>query len=93
MIEGKTFIGRVLVRVLFENMQLWNPARTHPLLVVCYTNHALDQFLESILEDFNDSELSKGFPTVVRLGGRCKNELLQRYTPYLSTLMIFALMC
>uniref|UniRef100_A0A915BXJ0 NFX1-type zinc finger-containing protein 1 n=1 Tax=Parascaris univalens TaxID=6257 RepID=A0A915BXJ0_PARUN len=75
---GKTFIGRVLVRVLFENMQLWNPARTHPLLVVCYTNHALDQFLEGILEDFNDSKFSKEFPTVVRLGGRCKNESLQR---------------
>ncbi|KAH8090174.1 Nfx1-type zinc finger-containing protein [Aureococcus anophagefferens] len=38
-----------------------------PLLVVCYTNHALDAFLEGVLE-FE--------PNVIRVGGRSKSEKL-----------------
>nr|XP_020660108.1 NFX1-type zinc finger-containing protein 1-like [Pogona vitticeps] len=62
---GKTFIGLKLLEVLLDNQALWNQDRT-PCLVVCYTNHALDQFLEGILEF-----LPSG---VVRIGGRSKNE-------------------
>ena len=41
-----------------------------PILVLCYTNHALDQFLEGILQ-FNDS--------IVRVGSRSKNAALEKY--------------
>eukprot|EP00897_Mesotaenium_endlicherianum_P010724 jgi/Mesen1/9680/ME000680S09086 len=45
-------------------------AATGPILVVCYTNHALDQFLEGILE-YEKS--------IVRIGGSCKSEALKRH--------------
>ena len=41
-----------------------------PILVVCYTNHALDQFLEGILQ-ITDS--------IARVGGRGKSESLERF--------------
>ena len=41
-----------------------------PMLVVCYTNHALDQFLEGIVP-FTDS--------ITRVGGRGKSEILERF--------------
>lgn len=77
---GKTFIGRLIVRILFENMELWNPARTHPLLVVCFTNHALDQFLEGVLSDLDaDGRHIQDFPSIVRLGSRCANEKVRPF--------------
>ena len=39
-----------------------------PILCLCYTNHALDQFLESLLQ--------AGVSGVVRVGSRCKRESL-----------------
>nr|XP_060628786.1 NFX1-type zinc finger-containing protein 1-like [Anolis sagrei ordinatus] len=62
---GKTFIGLKILQILLDNESLWNKANT-PCLVVCYTNHALDQFLEGVL-DF----LLMG---VVRIGGRSKSQ-------------------
>ncbi|XP_050795761.1 NFX1-type zinc finger-containing protein 1-like [Gopherus flavomarginatus] len=42
---GKTFIGLQIVEILLRNQsQWWKDQR--PFLVVCYTNHALDQFME-----------------------------------------------
>lgn len=41
-----------------------------PVLVVCYTNHALDQFLEGILPFCQE---------IARIGGRSKSKLLKRY--------------
>ncbi len=46
---GKTFIGYKLVQILLDNRNLWlekYSGESRPILVVCYTNHALDQFLE-----------------------------------------------
>jgi superfamily II DNA or RNA helicase len=55
---GKTFPGLKIVQVLLKNSQFWRPAqhqqsagkpkakKPSPILVICYTNHALDQFLE-----------------------------------------------
>ena len=40
---------------------------TERILVVCYTNHALDSFLESLI--------AKGITSIVRVGGRSKNEV------------------
>ncbi|XP_077301316.1 NFX1-type zinc finger-containing protein 1-like [Arctopsyche grandis] len=62
---GKTFIGLKIVNTLLENV----PSSEKPLLVICFTNHALDQFLCGIL------------PTnkkVVRIGGQSKNEQLAK---------------
>ena len=41
--------------------------------MVCYTNHALDQFLESCVKNCT---LSNG---VVRIGSRCENENLEKF--------------
>lgn len=41
------------------------------LLCVCYTNHALDQFLEALL--------SKGITSIVRIGSRSKSQQLENY--------------
>ncbi|CAK5268430.1 unnamed protein product [Mycena citricolor] len=53
---GKSFIGALLARILHDAQQ--------KILVVCYTNHALDQFLEDIL----DIGVPQG--SIVRLGGK-----------------------
>nr|XP_042717233.1 NFX1-type zinc finger-containing protein 1-like [Chrysemys picta bellii] len=62
---GKTFIGLQIVEILLRNQsQWWKDQR--PFLVVCYTNHALDQFMEGILQ-FQPSG-------VVRIGGRSRSD-------------------
>ena len=66
---GKTYIGLKIAEVLLLNSDFWNKRRG-PILVLCYTNHALDQFLEGILK-FNDE--------IVRVGSRSKNEALEKF--------------
>ena len=66
---GKTFIGLKLIEVLLHNRHVWDRQKTAPIFVVCYTNHALDQFLEGIL----DTTLN---PKIIRIGGRCKSDRL-----------------
>ncbi|KXZ51993.1 hypothetical protein GPECTOR_10g1015 [Gonium pectorale] len=56
---GKTFVGVLLCDALLRHS-------SETILVVCYTNHALDQFLEALLD--------KGITDVVRIGGRSKSE-------------------
>ena len=62
---GKTYIGLKIVETLLRNRKVWDPDRQSPILVMCYTNHALDQFLQGILnirlpeDDDDDDELSK----------------------------------
>ncbi len=41
------------------------------ILCVCYTNHALDQFLEHLLDN--------GEQKIVRIGGRSQSDKLQKY--------------
>lgn len=65
---GKTFVGLGVIKVLLHNMNVWY--KGSPILVVCYTNHALDQFLEGITQFTR---------RVVRVGGRCSNEQLSSY--------------
>ena len=74
---GKTFIGAKAVQLLLANRKAWcNAEHSGPILIVCYTNHALDQFLESIL--ISCKHLKDG--DVVRLGSRSttENEKLMR---------------
>jgi len=61
---GKTFVGALITKLILMNT-------INPILIVCYTNHALDQFLKHI---------SKYEEKIVRIGGRCKDEDLQKFT-------------
>ncbi|XP_065913466.1 NFX1-type zinc finger-containing protein 1-like [Dysidea avara] len=82
---GKTYIGMKIVQALLTNRHVWDSARNSPLLVVCYTNHALDQFLEGIINmddssvNTNSDNKSKLF-SIVRVGGRCQNEKVAKYS-------------
>ena len=70
---GKTYIGLKIVKALLHNKSIWNPDENNrsPLMVVCYTNHALDQFLEGILSFFTGD--------VLRLGSRSSSEIMKQY--------------
>lgn len=69
---GKTFIGIKIVQAFLTNRELWDPLKESPVLVVCYTNHALDQFLEGIQQ----TSIHGRQPDVTRIGGRSRSELL-----------------
>lgn len=60
---GKTFIGLEILTALVRNTD-------EQILVICYTNHALDQFLTGVLAITED---------IVRMGNQSKNELLDKY--------------
>lgn len=66
---GKTFIALEIVGTLLANKEHWKP--DGPIVIVCLTNHALDQFLEGIL---------KHTKSIVRVGSRSKSETLKPYT-------------
>lgn len=66
---GKTFLGLVVAKSLIAKKAEWYHDR-YPLLVVCFTNHALDQFLEGLLPVTND---------IVRVGGQSRNKNLEAY--------------
>ena len=43
---GKTYVGLKIARVLLQSSLLWQNEEQHsPILMVSYTNHALDEFL------------------------------------------------
>ena len=65
------YSGNSYLRVHFVRLLLANKCPQGPILCVCYTNHALDQFLELLLE-----HEEKG---IVRIGGRSKSEKLDQY--------------
>lgn len=66
---GKTFIGLMITRSIIENLYVKNILK-NPILVVCYTNHALDQFLEGLIKVTNN---------IARIGGGCKSDILKPY--------------
>jgi AAA domain len=65
---GKTFIGLKIAQILVQNREA--SKRHTPILVVCLTNHALDQFLVGI---------SKFTSSIVRIGGQSKCEDMDRF--------------
>ena len=76
---GKTYIGYKIVQTLLQNRNVWDPNHTSPILVMCLTNHALDQFLEGILHhgiNYRQKRISK-FPHVVRIGSRSQSKEIQ----------------
>jgi len=62
---GKTWVGLKIVQAILDNTK---NSRNSPILVVCYTNHALDQFLEGIF---------KFCERIARIGSRSKSEQLK----------------
>ncbi|KAI1006799.1 hypothetical protein K3495_g1423 [Podosphaera aphanis] len=65
---GKSFLGVKLMQVFLEVSRKTSP-KLGPIIVVCYTNHALDQFLEHLMEI--------GIEKIVRIGGQSKSERLE----------------
>ncbi|KAI5305889.1 hypothetical protein KEM56_002975 [Ascosphaera pollenicola] len=63
---GKTFAGVQIMKVLIANKER---AQLGPVVVVCYTNHALDQFLEHIM--------LQGITNVIRVGSRSSSTMLE----------------
>ncbi|CAM9689799.1 unnamed protein product, partial [Sphacelaria rigidula] len=60
---GKTFLGVLLAQTILSYT-------SERIICVCYTNHALDSFLEDMM--------SKGVKDIVRIGGGSKNPKLDR---------------
>lgn len=70
---GKTFIGLKIVQLLLANSHVWrSDSLKSPILIVCYTNHALDQFLEGIMGCTEGIQM-------LRVGGRCKNNAVEPF--------------
>ncbi|KAG9196796.1 hypothetical protein G6514_004320 [Epicoccum nigrum] len=65
---GKSFVGLQIMRIL---LGIKNKADLGPVIVVCYTNHALDQFLEHLIKI--------GLTKVIRVGGQSHSEMLEGY--------------
>lgn len=68
-------MGLKVAEVFLRNYELWKGENDNrnPITVVCYTNHALDQFLEGILKFY---ERENKQPEIIRIGGRCKSDAL-----------------
>ena len=60
---GKSYVGTILAKTLI-------PKQNKPVVVICYTNHALDHFLESLI-GFTDK--------IIRIGSRSKSSQLEKY--------------
>ncbi|KAI0553283.1 hypothetical protein F4679DRAFT_571330 [Xylaria curta] len=63
---GKSYTGEKIIKVLLANKER---GKLGPILCVCYTNHALDQLLEHLLDD--------GIKQIIRIGSRSKSERLE----------------
>ncbi len=82
---GKTYIGLKIVEALLTNRRVWDRLGVSPILVMCYTNHALDQFLEGILQlnccqrGWLGRLLQQQQPRLVRIGGRSQSEAVSKF--------------
>jgi hypothetical protein len=62
---GKTYIGVKIAETILRNLK---SSGACTMLIICYTNHALDQFLEHIL---------KVTKSIVRIGSQSKNPAME----------------
>ena len=69
---GKTHVGSIITNIIRNNIK-----KDSKILVVCFTNHALDQFLENILKDNSNNNIIDD-ERIVRIGGRCKNDIVKK---------------
>ncbi|KAJ4381449.1 hypothetical protein N0V85_008665 [Neurospora sp. IMI 360204] len=58
---GKSYVGVQLVRTLLDHKK---EAKLGPILIICYTNHALDQFLMHLV--------NCGIEKIIRIGGQSR---------------------
>ncbi|KAL9032240.1 MAG: hypothetical protein Q9214_008056, partial [Letrouitia sp. 1 TL-2023] len=63
---GKSYTGVAVIKTLLGNQSIIDPG---PIICVCYTNHALDQLLEHLIND--------GVDQIIRIGSRSKSKILQ----------------
>ncbi|KAI6373349.1 hypothetical protein MCOR31_003262 [Pyricularia oryzae] len=63
---GKSYVGVQLTRAL---LACKSKASLGPIMVICYTNHALDQFLEHLMK--------VGIDKIIRIGGRSRVPVLE----------------
>lgn len=68
---GKTYLGLEIVKTIVENMYKTKEL-THPIMVVCMTNHALDQFLEGVWKITNK---------ISRFGRGTNSDILVNFVP------------
>lgn len=73
---GKTYLGVKLVQAILANTP---QGEKSPLLILTYTNHALDQFLEGLIK--------VGITKLVRMGSRSKSETIQVLTLHLPDIV------
>ncbi|XP_037041524.1 helicase required for RNAi-mediated heterochromatin assembly 1-like [Bradysia coprophila] len=85
---GKTYVGLRVVEAILQNPRFRTGLKElpedldmfweykSPLLCICCTNHALDQFLEGIVGIMNKNFLN---PKIVRVGGRSKSTILSEF--------------
>ena len=59
---GKSFVGEAIIDIIYHHTK-------QKILIECYTNHALDQFLEGLLD--------RGIKDIVRIGSRSKSSKLE----------------
>ena len=64
---GKSYTGVAIIKTLLKNRAA---ADLGPIICVCYTNHALDQLLESLVQDHVSQ--------VIRIGSRSKSDILHK---------------
>lgn len=73
---GKSFVSLQIVKLLLTNKWL----SSSPILIVSYTNHALDELLEPILafltDKIHDGNINKAEQSLLRIGGGCESELI-----------------
>ncbi|XP_071151751.1 LOW QUALITY PROTEIN: NFX1-type zinc finger-containing protein 1-like [Mytilus edulis] len=73
---GKTVVGLKIAELLLKNEHIWRQQETQgPMLLLSYTNHALDQFLVDISKRFRETDATD----IVRLGSRSETEVLRKY--------------
>ncbi|EPB79624.1 hypothetical protein ANCCEY_01320 [Ancylostoma ceylanicum] len=77
---GKTFIGVEIARIMLQNRSRWGI--TEPILVIAFTNNAVDQFAEKLIYKV-ESDLQKGYlchdgPLCARLGSKSESDMLKR---------------
>ncbi|CAA9958526.1 AAA 12 multi-domain protein [Pyrenophora teres f. maculata] len=65
---GKSYLGLQIMKILLD---IKAKADLGPILIVCYTNHALDQFLEHLIDI--------GVQKLVRVGGMSKSKKLANH--------------
>ncbi|KAJ5772191.1 hypothetical protein N7520_002720 [Penicillium odoratum] len=66
---GKSYTGVALIKVLLANKKKIGKG-LGPIICVCYTNHALDQLLEDVLDHGITSQ-------IIRIGSQSKSDRLQ----------------